>query len=109
VVIKTNLYLVSKHFAKIKLLFKKINKKADKTKRFIFFNTFPNFPLSKKPQGLRMGKGTGKLNTWFSKIKSGSNLIETKGIRYGRLLLFVLLLKFSNYSNFTIKKLHKIL
>jgi hypothetical protein len=56
-----------------------------------------------------MGKGTGKLNTWFSKIKSGSNLIETKGIRYGRLLLFVLLLKFANYSDFTIKKIHNLL
>lgn len=56
------MFFNAKRIFRFKLFFKKLNKKSDKTKRKLWFNTFPFFPLTKKPQGLRMGKGKGKLN-----------------------------------------------
>ena len=83
-----NLFLNSKQMQRFKLFFKKLNKKAEKTSRYLWFKTFPFHPLSKKPQGLRMGKGTGKLILWYSKHFSGSILIEVKNIRVGRVFYF---------------------
>jgi len=54
------LYINSTQIFRFKLFLKKLNKKSDKTKRKVWFKTFPFTPLSKKPQGLRMGKGKGK-------------------------------------------------
>ena len=108
VILKNNFYLVSKHYLKIKHYLKKLNKKAEKTKRYVYFRSFPSFPLSKKPQGLRMGKGSGKLNSWFSKIRCGSPLIETKGVRYGRVLFFITHIIKSNYINLVIKSKSKV-
>jgi len=84
----TNVFITSNQLFKIKLFLKKINKKAEKTKRRVWIKTFPFMPLSKKPQGLRMGKGVGKLRTWFAKTMSGAILIETKGVRPGRAAFF---------------------
>jgi ribosomal protein L16/L10AE len=47
--------------SKFIIFLKKINKKSEKTKRKLWFRTFPYFPLTRKSQGLRMGKGKGKL------------------------------------------------
>lgn len=104
IILKSNLYINSKKIVKLKLFFKKINKKQDKTKRYTLFKIFPYYPLTKKPQGLRMGKGTGKLNGWFAKVKSGSSLIEFKGIRSGRAQLYYNQFKIKSYVGSTIKK-----
>lgn len=88
ILLKSNFYINSKQITKLKLFLKKLNKKQEKTKRYVLFKTFPFYPLTKKPQGLRMGKGSGKLNGWTSKTKSGSTFIEFKGIRFGRIRLY---------------------
>lgn len=86
--LKKILFLNSKKIFRFKLFFKKLNKKSDKTKRKLWFRTFPYFPLSKKPQGLRMGKGKGKFLIWFAKIRAGLILIQVKNIRAGRVFWF---------------------
>lgn len=98
IVAKSTLYVNSKQISKFKTFFKKINKKSEKTKRFCWVNMFPYYPLSKKPQGLRMGKGSGKLNGWHSKIKSGSPIVQLKGIRLGRIRMYF------NQLNFKLSK-----
>lgn len=106
---KKILFLNAKKIFKFKLFFKKLNKKSDKTKRKLWFRTFPYFPLSKKPQGLRMGKGKGKLQLWYAKIRPGLILIQVKNIRKGRVFFFFkqfeyklnrkLCIVYSNYLN----------
>jgi large subunit ribosomal protein L16 len=64
-------------------------KKSDKTRRFIWFYSFPHLPLSKKPVGLRMGKGKGKLECWFTNIRGGIILFEFKNLRSGRANYFI--------------------
>lgn len=44
--------------------------------------------MTKKPIGLRMGKGCGKPTIWFSLIKPGFIWIEFKGIRIGKISYF---------------------
>lgn len=102
IILRTHFYINAKQILKLKLFFKKINKKQDKTKRYFILKTFPYYPLTKKPQGLRMGKGTGKLNGWVSKVKSGSSIIEFKGIRYGRAKLFFNQFRFKSYLNLSL-------
>ena len=51
-----------------------------------------------------MGKGTGKLNGWVAKSKSGSSLIEFKGIRYGRIKYYFSQFNFKTYSKLLLKK-----
>ena len=54
-------HLTSVHLFRFKLFLKKASRKADYTKRFVWFHAFPHLPLTKKPTGTRMGKGKGKL------------------------------------------------
>jgi len=86
--------LTSKQIFRFKLLLKKSSKRADKTKRFFWIKTFNNYPLTQKSQGLRMGKGKGKLKIWVGKINAGSLLFETKNLRYGRAIYFLKQIKF---------------
>jgi ribosomal protein L16/L10AE len=50
---------------------------------------FPHLPLTRKPKGVRMGKGKGKLECWFTNISPGSVLIEFKNLRKGRSSFFM--------------------
>jgi ribosomal protein L16/L10AE len=52
----------SKQIFRLKVFLKKAVRKPDITKRLVWFNAFPHMPLTKKPKGMRMGKGAGKLN-----------------------------------------------
>ncbi len=56
------LRMSSKQIFRLKVFLKKAVRKPDITKRLVWFNTFPHMPLTKKPKGMRMGKGAGKLN-----------------------------------------------
>ena len=76
--------LSSKQIFRLKIFLKKAVKRSDYTKRKIWFNIFPHLPLSKKTKGMRMGKGNGKLSTWFIKIKGGRVILEFKNLRLGR-------------------------
>jgi large subunit ribosomal protein L16 len=78
------LRLPAKQIFKIKIFLKKAIKRSDYTKRLVWFNAFPHLPLSRKAKGVRMGKGTGKLATWFSQLYGGSVIFEFKNLRPGR-------------------------
>jgi len=74
----------AKRIFKLKLSLKRAVKRSEHTRRLIWFNLFPHLPLSRKAKGLRMGKGTGKLATWFVQLRSGVVLMEFKNLRIGR-------------------------
>lgn len=82
------LRLPAKQIFKIKIFLKKAIKRSDYTKRLVWFNVFPHLPLSRKAKGVRMGKGTGKLATWFSQLYGGSVILEFKNLRPGRAVYF---------------------
>ena len=83
------LRLNNKHIFRIKLFLKKAARRSDKTSRVVWFNLFPHLPLSKKIEGSRMGKGTGKLSAWVVEIPSGLNIFEFKNLRFGRAKYFI--------------------
>lgn len=78
------LRISSKSFFRLKLFLKRAIRKSDFTKRFVWLALFPHLPLSKKPKGMRMGKGVGKLATWHTLVSGGTLLIEFKNLRKGR-------------------------
>jgi large subunit ribosomal protein L16 len=83
------LHLSSFQLFRLKLFLKRSSKKSDRTRRIFWFNAFPHIPLTRKPKGLRMGKGKGKLKCWFTNIRGGSIIIQFKNLRLGRSLLFM--------------------
>jgi len=46
---------------RFKLLLKRASRKSERTRRFVWFSAFPHLPITRKPNGIRMGKGKGKL------------------------------------------------
>ena len=83
------LHLTSNQLFRFKLFLKRANKKSDYTRRMVWFNAFPHLPLTRKPNGVRMGKGKGKLECWFTNIRGGSVLVQFKNLRYGRSIFFM--------------------
>jgi large subunit ribosomal protein L16 len=51
-----------------------------KRKAKVWINIFPHIGVSKKPSGIRMGKGKGKINYWQSSIGRGKILFEIFGV-----------------------------
>lgn len=86
--ISKNVALTSQKMFRLKLILKKGSRRTDKTSRKLWFNAFPHLPLTKKVIGSRMGKGKGKLNSWFTVLTSGNTLFEFKNLRQGRFLYF---------------------
>ena len=86
--VPSNLTLTAQKMFRLNLLLKKSARRADKTFRKLWFNAFPHLPLTKKVVGARMGKGKGKLHSWFTIVKSGSVLFEVKNLRLGRFYYF---------------------
>ena len=76
------LRLPAKQIFKIKIFLKKAIKRSDYTRRLVWFNAFPHLPLSRKAKGVRMGKGTGKLATWYSQLYGGSVIFEFKNFTW---------------------------
>ena len=74
----------AKKIFRLKLFLKRSSKKAARTGRLFWVSAFPHLPLSRKPKGMRMGKGSGKLSTWYTQVRGGVTLIEFKNLRYGR-------------------------
>src|SRR3989440_12591350 len=46
----------------------------------IWVRVFPDKPITKKPQGKRMGKGKGSPEGWVAVVKPGRVLFEMEGI-----------------------------
>jgi large subunit ribosomal protein L16 len=76
--------LTNRHIFRHKLFVKKASKRSEKTYRKMWFNAFPHTPLTKKPEGSRMGKGKGKLATWVAQVNAGVIIVEFKNVRSGR-------------------------
>jgi large subunit ribosomal protein L16 len=74
--------------SRLKIFLKRASRRGDKTRRKIWFHLFPHLPLSKKPANVRMGKGKGKLKTWFVNLRGGNTLVEYRNVRHGRILYF---------------------
>ena len=74
----------AKRIFRLKLFLKKAARKSDLTRRSVWVSVFPHLPLSRKPKGMRMGKGAGKLSSWYTQIRGGKALIEFKNLRPGR-------------------------
>jgi large subunit ribosomal protein L16 len=60
---------------KIKTRKKKILKKE---KASIFLSIFPRVSYTKKPVGVRMGKGKGGINTWGFPVRKGRIIIQIR-------------------------------
>jgi large subunit ribosomal protein L16 len=56
-----------------------INRKL-KRKGKIWVRIFPNYPITKKPTEVRMGKGKGSISYWATKVGGGTILFEICGI-----------------------------
>ena len=82
------LKLNNKSIFRIKLFLNKSARRSEDTRRRVWLNAFPHLPLTKKTIGSRMGKGIGKLKSWFSITYSVHILIEFKNLRNGRSLYF---------------------
>lgn len=52
-----------------------INRSLKKDGEF-FFRTFPHIPASQKPAEVRMGKGKGSIEFWYSRIRPGAIILE---------------------------------
>lgn len=85
----SSLLIDSKQIFRLKLFLKKASRKAEITKRKVWVHAFPHLPLSKKSKGLRMGKGVGRLDIWFTKFKAGIFFIEFRNLRLGRIIFFL--------------------
>lgn len=78
------LRISAKRIFRLKLFLKKSSRKSDITRRAFWVSIFPHLPLSRKPKGMRMGKGAGKLANWYTQIRSGKLIVEFKNLRLGR-------------------------
>ena len=83
-----NSYLKSRNFELARRLLQKISYK----KCFIWFCCFPLLPFSKKPTGVRIGKGKGLLSFWVTKLSAGLSVIEVSGVSFitAKLIAFAL-------------------
>lgn len=59
---------------------RKYIRKYLKKKNKLWIRIFPDLPVTKKPTGVRMGKGKGKPNLWVSKLPAGTMLFELDNI-----------------------------
>ncbi len=46
----------------------------------LWIRIFPDYPYTKKPLEVRMGKGKGNVDRWVAKIKPGRMLFELAGV-----------------------------
>jgi large subunit ribosomal protein L16 len=56
-----------------------INRKLNR-KGKVWIRIFPNYPITKKPIEVRMGKGKGQVSYWGAKVAGGTILFEICGI-----------------------------
>ena len=46
----------------------------------VWINIFPHMPLTKKPLGVRQGKGKGSVEQWVAVVKKGKIMFEVGGV-----------------------------
>jgi large subunit ribosomal protein L16 len=82
------IYITSKVIGRFRIFLKKSARKLDRTHRLMWFYIFPHLPVSRKPDGVRMGKGKGKSVGWATAVASGVVLFEFLNLRVGRSLYY---------------------
>ena len=45
---------------------------------------FPNISVTKKSEGIRMGKGKGNIKFWFNSVSKGTIIAEMNGCSWGQ-------------------------
>ena len=60
-----------------------------KKKAQLFFRLFPNIPITKKPNEIRLGRGKGKLKYWAFYVKKNDIIIEVCGAHEKSILFFL--------------------
>lgn len=63
----------------------KLLRKYLRKKDFLWTRIFPDVPVTKKPTGIRMGKGKGKPISWVSKVQAGTIIFEFSGLKTEKL------------------------
>jgi large subunit ribosomal protein L16 len=86
--ILNSLFLTANQLFRFKLFLKRSSRKGDYTRRQFWFFVFPHLPLTRKANGVRMGKGKGKLECWFTTVRAGTLLLQFKNLRHGRATFF---------------------
>lgn len=56
-----------------------LSRKLPKSGKF-WIRIFPDMPITKKPQGSRMGKGKGEVEGWAAVVKRGKVILEISGV-----------------------------
>lgn len=79
----------------LKSFFQCLRKYLKKKAVIIDLHIFPQIPITKKPLGVRMGKGKGTVCSWISKIKAGSLICDIKFKRKRFGLIAVKILKYA--------------
>lgn len=63
---------------------RKTLKRLLKSQGKYWLNLFPNKTITKKSEGIRMGKGKGNLKFWYSSISKGAVIAEISGCSWGQ-------------------------
>ena len=64
---------------------RKTLKRLLKSQGKYWLNLFPNKTITKKSEGIRMGKGKGNLKFWYSSISKGAVLAEISGCSWSQI------------------------
>ena len=51
-----------------------------KRKGKVWIKIFPDIPITKKPTGIRMGKGKGQVSHWGARVRGGTIIFEICGV-----------------------------
>ena len=51
-----------------------------KRKGKVWIKIFPDIPITKKPTGIRMGKGKGQVSHWGARVRGGTTIFEICGV-----------------------------
>ena len=58
-----------------------------KRKSKLWIRIFPDLPITKKPTGVRMGKGKGPFSHWGARITGGTTIFELAGANIKQLII----------------------
>lgn len=75
--IEKNCYISPRQIEAVRKAFvRKLREYSGGFKSKLWIRVYPHHSITSKPIGSRMGKGKGKINCWFCKVKAGQILFE---------------------------------
>jgi len=87
---------------KFTLFLKRIAQKREKTMRYYYFKPLSFLKITKQSKGSRMGKGKGKTILKVQRFSPMQSFIEFRGVRVGRLVMFLNLINVRSPANFAL-------